>query len=298
MKRFPPKRILVAADLSAPSLAALDAAKELALRWDADLEVVHVQNSPESVLWAGPDSMPLSVPAPAPEPRRKIEEKLRRAAAGIPDDRLKLRTLRGWPQSVLLELARPERADLMVMGTHGYAGLDRLLTGSVAEAVIRHARIPVLTVPERKSVSGVTRVLAPWNGRPYAARALRWSRELARSLGATLDVLHIEEGAPPSGKARQALDRRLTALLGAGPDWTLRSRAGEARARIVAEANSGRCGIVVLSAHRRPFVGDFVLGSTVERLLRHAAVPVLAVPSGLARPRLIRRPARAGTRLY
>ncbi|MBI2384728.1 MAG: universal stress protein [Elusimicrobia bacterium] len=298
MNRFPPRRILVAADLSAPSLSAVGAARSLALRWGAALEIVHVQHPPVLAGWVGLAGMPGSVSTAAVEPRRKVEERLRRAAAGFPEERLKLRTVHGWPTAAIMELARPERADLMVMGTHGHAGLDRLLAGSVAEAVIRRAHIPVLVVPERRSVAGGGRVLAPWNGRPYATRALRWAREVARGLGSALDVLHVDEGGRPLG-GNAALGRRLLSSLGTGPDWTMIERSGDARARIVAEANSGRYELVVLSAHRRAFASDFVLGSTAERVLRHAAVPVLAVPSGRARARLVRRlRARAGARLY
>lgn len=298
MKRFPPKRILVAADLSAPSLSALNAAKALARRWGAALEIVHVESPPMLDVWAGP-GLPVGVPPVTREARHRIEEKLRKAAAGFPAARLKLRTVHGWPPSALLELARSERADLLVMGTHGYAGLDRLLTGSVSEAVIRRARIPVLAVPEKRSIPEVTRVLAPWNGRPYATRALRWARELARGLHATLVVFHVDESARPLATDWPGLRRRLDAVLGAGPDWTLRVRTGDARARIIAEANSGTYEFVVLSAHRRPFAADFALGSTVERVLRHAHIPVLAVPSGGPRSRFARRlAALAGARLY
>ncbi|MBI5246900.1 MAG: universal stress protein [Elusimicrobia bacterium] len=299
MKRFPPRRILVAADLSAPSLNALDAAKALALRWGAALEIVHVQHPPVITAWVGLDALPVSVPPASQVPRRKIEEKLLKAAGGFPTERLKLRTVHGWPPVALLDLAKPERADLMVMGTHGYAGLDRLLTGSVAEAVLRRARIPVFVVPERKSGPLVARVLAPWNGRPYATRALRWARELARSLRVALVVLHVDETGSGLRKERPELRRRLEKILGTGPDWRLLVRSGDARARIIAEANSGRYEFVVMSAHRRVFASDFVLGSTVERLLRHSCVPVLAVPSGGRRTRLTRRfVARAGARLY
>jgi nucleotide-binding universal stress UspA family protein len=298
MKRFPPQRILVAADSSGPSLSALEAAKALAQLWDAALEIVYVQQPPMLTAWIGAGAMPASVPLPVAEPWAAVEKKLLQAAAGIPAERVKLRTVVGWPPSALLELARPERADLLVMGAHGYAGLDRLLTGSVAEAVIRRAHIPVLAVPERQRVAEVARVLAPWNGLPYATRALRWARELSRSLGATLDVLHVKEPGLANGR-EAALEKRLVSIMGAGSDWTLRARKGEARAQIVAEANSGRCDLVVLSAHRRPFAADFVLGSTLERLMRHSKIPVLAVPSGRSRPRLVRRlGSRVGAQLY
>ncbi|MEK7233012.1 MAG: universal stress protein [Elusimicrobiota bacterium] len=299
MNRFPPKRIVVAVDFSASSLAALDAAEYVARRWSAALEVVYAEHPPLLAGWVGLGAMPASVPPANERPRRKIEERLRKAAAGFPADRLKVRTVHGWPPAALLELAQVDRADLLVMGTHGYAGLDRLLTGSVAEAVIRRARMPVLVVPERESGPVSPRLLAPWNGRPYATRALRWAREMARGLGSALFVLYVDESGAAFKKDWPALRRRLEAVLGAGPDWRLIVRTGNARARIVAEVNSGRYEMAVLSAHRRAFASDFIMGSTVERLLRHSKVPVLAVPSGGERGRPVRRLlSDASARLY
>lgn len=296
MKRFPPRRILVAADLSAPSLSAIDAATALARRWGSALEIVYVQPPPIGV-WSEP-GLPVLPSPETSDPPRNLMKRLRRAAAGFPRERLTLRLARGRPEAALLQMARPGRADLLVMGTHGYAGLERLLTGSVSEAIIRNAGIPVLAVPARKGVGKTARVLAPWNGGPYATRALRWARELSRGLDATLDVLRVKESGLPTAKDFPALRRRLEAIMGDGPDWTFRVCAGDARARIVAEANGGRYGLVVLSAHRRSFAGDFALGSTIERALRHSNVPILAVPSG-SRPRSVRRMvARAGSRLY
>ncbi|MFI5360949.1 MAG: universal stress protein [Elusimicrobiota bacterium] len=296
MKRFPPKRVLVAADLSAPSLSAVAAAKAYALRWDASLEIVHVQQPPMPALWAGVAPMPASLPPVLRENTRLVESKLRAAAAGFPPDQLKVSTVRGWPPEILLDLSRTARADLLVMGTHGYAGLDRLLTGSVAEAVVRRATIPVLAVPEGRDAAEITRVLAPWNASPYATRALRWARDVARSLGATLDVLHVAEPGRAVDESWASLDRMLLAVLGAGPDWTLRARRGDARKCIIEEANSGRYGLVVLSAHRRRFGADFVLGSTVERLLRHTSIPVMAVPSGVPGHHAPAAPSRSAVR--
>ena len=299
MKRFPPERIVVAADLSAPSMVALNAAKVLARGWNSSLEIVHVRQPPNFTPAVGPNSMPLSLPPRPEESWPSVAAKLRKKMIGFPPDRLKLSVLRGWPSTALVDLTLPDRADLMVMGTHGYAGLDRLLTGSVSEAVIRHARIPVLAVPEGQGSTGVSRVLAPWNGRPYATRALRWAREYARSLCATLDVLYVRNAGEAPDHDWASLDLRLLSILGSGPDWTLHMRSGEARARIITEANSGRYDLVVLSAHRRPFAADLALGTTVERLLRHSHVPVLAVPSGIPHPRPVKRlAALAAARLY
>ena len=58
--------------------------------------------------------------------------------------RATLRT--GVPDQEIVGLARDERADLIVIGTHGRGGMDRLLLGSVADRVVRLAPCPVLTV--------------------------------------------------------------------------------------------------------------------------------------------------------
>ncbi|MEK7390014.1 MAG: universal stress protein [Elusimicrobiota bacterium] len=282
-----PRRILVAADLCPPSLSALGAAKELALRWNASVEIIYVKQPPMISAGNDHDGVPLSVlPVVAPG-ERKVEERLRRAAAGLPPERLSFQTVHGWLPAALSDLARPPRADMMVMGTHGYAGLDRLLTGSVAESVLRRARIPVLAVPKHTSLSRVARIFAPWNAASYATRALLWAKELARSFRATLDVFHVEEPGMSGRRDWFSLDRRLRSILGEGSDWTLQTQKGDARKRIVAQANSGRYELVVLSAHRRSLSFDIVLGSTIERLLRHSRVPVLGVPTGRSRPRLV-----------
>lgn len=281
MYRFPPQNIVVAVDLSSASLAALDAAKALARKWGASLELVRVQAPVLIAAGIGPGAMPVPLPEPGAEDERRLEQRLREAAAGFPAERVSVRTLHGWPVRAMLERASLD-AGLLVMGTHGYTGLDRALLGSVAEAVVRGSRVPVLTVRESKAPLKVSRILAPWNGRPYATRALTYAHAAARSLGAELRVLRVVPSGMSIAEAAPALGRRLEHLLGSGGDrhWSLRVRVGDAREHIVQETNSGRYGLVVLSAHRSPFTSDVVLGSTVERTLRHSLIPVLSFPSG------------------
>lgn len=289
MKRFPfpPKNILVPADLSKPSLAAVGAAKSLARRWRASLTLVHVEQPMPSV-WGVEQGMPLATTGgwwPWADYHEWREAKLRKAVGDFP--RAKIRTVIGWPPAELADLARGKASDLVVMGSHGYAGLDRVLFGSLAEAVVRRAQVPVLVVPQGASAPRISRILAPWNGRPYATQALLYARDLAKSLGARLDVLHV---APPSLETRELeprMRRRLETILGRGrsPRWGMRLLAGEPRSVILAQADPRRCDLLVLAAHRRPLLSDFVMGSTAERALRHARTAVLAIPSvGTKRP--------------
>lgn len=289
MKRFPfpPKNILVPADLSKPSLAAVAAAKSLARRWRAPLTLVHVEQPMPSV-WGVEQGMPLAATGgwwPWADYHEWREEKLRKAVGDFP--KANIRTVIGWPPAELADLARGKSSDLVVMGSHGYAGLDRVLFGSLAEAVVRRAQVPVLVVPPGAPAPRISRILAPWNGQPYATQALLYARDLAKSLGARLDVLHV---APPSLETRELeprMRRRLETILGRGraPRWDMRLLAGEPRGVILAQADPRRCDLLVLAAHRRPLLSDFVMGSTVERALRHARTAVLAIPSvGPKRP--------------
>lgn len=65
---------------------------------------------------------------------------------GVP---FRSRVMRGVPGQAILSVAKDEQADLVVMGSHGGGALAHLLIGSVAEAVVRQAPVPVLVVPWR-----------------------------------------------------------------------------------------------------------------------------------------------------
>jgi nucleotide-binding universal stress UspA family protein len=71
----------------------------------------------------------------------------------------------GAPGSAILDGARAAEADLIVMGTHGRRGFSHLVSGSVAEAVLRQAPCPVLTIKSPKFGPGHTRVMSEAAGR-------------------------------------------------------------------------------------------------------------------------------------
>jgi nucleotide-binding universal stress UspA family protein len=152
-------RILVANDLSPNSTAALDAAAQLAKRFHARIDVLHVWQPPLSV---GGETLLLRV-GPAPQlPWALIEQQVRAQMHRC------VRSLerRGIAAAAVVELGDPaeiivERAadyDLVVLGTHGRTGVARLVAGSVAEAVVRRAPCPVLTVRPGHEPAEETRV--------------------------------------------------------------------------------------------------------------------------------------------
>src|SRR4051812_49113310 len=71
-----------------------------------------------------------------------------RARLSRPDVKISISGVEGAPGESIPRIADEERYDLIVVGTHGRTGLRHILLGSIAEAVVRHAHRPVLTIHE------------------------------------------------------------------------------------------------------------------------------------------------------
>lgn len=142
------RRILVAVDGSPTSMKGLREAIRLAKDARAQLFLVHVVN--EFYAFANLDGYAPGVDL-VPSLReggRRILAKAKAAAdkAGVRAKTLMRETLGGPAADTIVRDARRQRADLIVLGTHGRRGLRRLVLGSDAEAVVRTSPVPVLLV--------------------------------------------------------------------------------------------------------------------------------------------------------
>jgi nucleotide-binding universal stress UspA family protein len=141
------KRILFPTDFSGCSQAALECASALASESGAELLIVHVDELPRQYIegfgpgFAGHGYVPASE-----NTRDEVREQLNGVTPTIPGVRCEHHYLRGDPAEQILKLAERQDIDLIVMGTHGRTAALRLLMGSVAEAVVRRANCPVLTL--------------------------------------------------------------------------------------------------------------------------------------------------------
>jgi nucleotide-binding universal stress UspA family protein len=146
-------RILVPTDFSDCSQPACDATVKLAKTFGSTVELLHVQEPP---VWQGFVIPELVVTMPdestgslgefvRTRSQRALEllaERLQRAGVA----NVRQRTEVGEPGTVILRIAEEDHFDLIIMGTHGRKGFERLVMGSVAERVVRQAVCPVLTV--------------------------------------------------------------------------------------------------------------------------------------------------------
>lgn len=145
------RHVLVATDLSDSSLLAIQAADEEARRRQAKLTVLHCMDfaPPMMALGFAPavpadPADPHSRSAQAKEARLQVQATL--ARLGVKAEVL---VDPGWARAAVPNAAEQLSAELVVVGTHGRTGLRRMLLGSVAESVVRHAPCSVLVVRAR-----------------------------------------------------------------------------------------------------------------------------------------------------
>jgi nucleotide-binding universal stress UspA family protein len=141
-------RILLATDFSEPSAAALQLATALARDSNAHLLICHVM--PPEFVYAADEMDAVAVPFENPGIRQTL-------AKTRPDDpRIKCEhhLLVGNPAEEIVRFAEDQNVDLIVLGSHGRTGAARLVMGSVAEAVVRKAACPVLTIKHRRPAAG------------------------------------------------------------------------------------------------------------------------------------------------
>lgn len=133
------KRILFPTDFSAAADAGLPEAAALARERDATLVVLHVQEPPAAYAEGG---LYYGLSQPDEEALMdRLGEVVPKGSGIACEQRLAI----GDPANEIVRIARSENVDLIVMGTHGRSGLSRLIMGSVAESVMRHAPCPVMT---------------------------------------------------------------------------------------------------------------------------------------------------------
>lgn len=299
------KHIICPIDFSEMSIRALAHAAALAQWYDAQLMVLHVVPTFESMQVRGDLGEPVRVVTPMP--RDQVLEEMRRSFdVGAPSSQVSHVAESGDPQTVIVDEAVSKGADLIVIGTHGRRGFKRLLLGSVTETVLREAPCPVLTVPPHSPAAiskTVTfkRILCPIDFSPSALQALGFALDLARQADGLVTLLHVVEWfAEEEPRASAHFDvpeyrryvgadaeERLRQLVAGEPHtWAEIDNVvafGRAHREILRAAETKPADLIVMGAQGRGGVGLSLFGSTTQQVVRGATCPVLTVRG----PRLI-----------
>jgi nucleotide-binding universal stress UspA family protein len=294
------RRILCPIDFSDASRHALEHAVVIAGWYGSRITALHVchpmilLNPP--VLFADPPGGLL----PAEPDRQQLGERLREwlmpaDAAGLQTDAL---FAEGSAAARILEGAASLPADLIVMGTHGRGGFERLMLGSVTEKVLRKANCPVLTVPPpvtARSTLPFKHMLCPVDFSEPSISALQLAFSIAQESNARLTIQHVFEW--PSDD--QLLAKRSYDLSESRRQWEAETRQrleglisddarswcapepklsyGKPYRQILELAEAEHVDLIVMGVHGRNALDVMLFGSTTNHVVRRASCPVLTL---------------------
>jgi nucleotide-binding universal stress UspA family protein len=301
-------RILCPIDFSDYSRHALEHAVALARRYQSAITVLHVFSTLPTVAYAtgmpGLEPMVLTL-----ADRDQLLATIQRfiepeSASGVVMNAL---VREGNTAGEIVDQATDMRAGLVVMGTHGRTGFDRLLLGSVTEKVLRKATCPVLTIPRRHpdavpaTPALFRRILCPVDFSDCSMQALAYAIALTQELGAQLTVLHVmsyELAVTPEmygaiimndpenlgafyqryeAESRRRMSEAVPATVAASCSVETMVSTGKPGREILRVATEQPADLIVVGVQGRGAVDLTCFGSTTNQVVREAVCPVLTI---------------------
>lgn len=297
-------RVIVPLDGSPLAEAALPTAVQLAreiilLRVPLHQDVL--------VTAAGGADMPLLLASVADEQIAEAEEYLHEMAQrwAWPNVFIRTHVEMGVPAQIVTATATAEKADLIVMSTHGRTGLTRWFMGSVTEQVLHHAPCPVLAVRRNQPLANILLLL---DGSALSERAITAAADIARITEGQLTLLRVQPPVNSIEEEELALHMRLEygmeksaeeALLVCVEEYLdtvghsetfanlplqIVSRIGEPAEEILNYSRENHTDLIVMSTHGRTGLAKWVYGSVAEQVLRGTDTAVLIVRPEEMRP--------------
>ncbi|MGB0002064.1 MAG: universal stress protein [Candidatus Acidiferrales bacterium] len=288
------KNILLLTDFSRPSEAALPFAAAIAQEYQARVFALHVLVHPSRV-----PSTPELKAASIEAEEEKAKVKMRRLESqlfGLSYKMIVSREISFW--NAVRQTMTEHNIELVVVGTHGRSGADKLLMGSVAEEIFRRSTVPVLTIRPGVRSSALIggrfhRVLFATDFTDASVAATPYVVSLARKQNARLVLLHVIQPAPQNGNEENRFElsadeaiRQLheTIPKEVGLDYPPEAAVefGQAAERIVEAAKHHQADLIVLGV--RDAKGHLSEVTHLERaiahkIVAHAECPVLTVRS-------------------
>jgi nucleotide-binding universal stress UspA family protein len=190
------------------------------------------------------------------------------------------------PAQAISRIIEEANTDLLIMGTHGYSGFKHWMLGSITENMLHISNIPIFTVRQKiddfidtrqpSAEPEIKNILCSCDMSPASIQALQVAASLARRFEADLTAVRSSDSAE-SGEKEQFQKWLEENLQGYYPVSGI-IRQGKAAPQVIDMAREMQSDLIVIGARHRSFGDVTVMGRTTELVLRHAPVPVLAVP--------------------
>jgi len=272
-------QILFATDFSGRDRAVFQSACQLALQWRAKLLVMHVEDSRSPAM---SESRRIDTQA---EFKHFVPEDV-----SIDYDHI-LKT--GDAADEVLNFVEATQVDLIVLGTHGRRGMDRVFAGSVAEKIVRKANCAVMTLRESEGEvrqGEMKRILVPVDFSVFGYAALDFASKIAISINAQISIVYVDDSDTSVSHQfpqrhsewsdhQKDLGDQLKKFKPVSDkiEVTHKLFNGDPAREICGYANENECDLIVLGTHGRTGLRRALVGSVAEQVIRHAKCPVITV---------------------
>lgn len=287
MSQFPNKSILTATDFSEYSKVALDICLGASGCMKTKLYVLHtIEKLPHDYRHL------LSSIAHADMKQKLEEDAIAKIKAMIPEEIMEkgdiIPMVRfGKPFLEIIQVAKEENVDLLVIGTHGRTGVDRFILGSVAERLVRKAGCPVMVIKGRE-YAGFKRIIVPIDFSDCSRKALEYAVATAGGHNSRLTILHVYEESfiepyVNAANSEEEADKIIKEIEWAnetkydefletvdlrGVEYDKLLIKGIPETEIVETAMEQQADLIVMGTHGRTGVKHILIGSTAEEVVR------------------------------
>ncbi len=197
----------------------------------------------------------------------------------------------GDPAEEILKYAVLNAAALIIMPTHGRTGLNRLLSGSVTEQVMRRSHCPLLLShdcgdrpPQADGKALFERILVPLDGTSQGFSILPVVEDFARLFQSEIILFHDNRDLSKTGGSRAGdnttlhIEAQHARLVDEGIKVSMQyTDAGHTVKDILKAVSTSQADLIAMTTHGRKGIDRIAFGSVVEYLLRHATRPMLTL---------------------
>ncbi len=299
------KNILFATDFSEASQAALSYAAAIARRYDSQLHIAHIM-SPTSYIIPSQPGDPVTLDSIHEAALADARERMQTLALHLKNIPHHTYVREGEVWESLSDIIRTHEIDLMVLGTHGRTGVEKLVLGSKAEEILRQATCPVLTIGPK--IGGRAKLIATENeGKdlapveislrqivyatdfsPESLAAAPFATSLAQEFQTKLTLLHVIEKYEDIGRRPRPVDLALQRLEKLVPEeaslWCSPKpsvQLGPPADCILQEALDSKADLIVLGVRapaRHLCAATHLPWATAHKVITRAHCPVLTIP--------------------
>lgn len=220
-------------------------------------------------------------------------------------DKIKTDIIMGSPGPKILTYAENEKADLIMLSSHGRSGVKLWPFGSTVDKVLRRTGVPLIIVKVKETMGLqpqddlFKRILVPLDGSELGAKTLPYVVEIAAKLGSEVHLLHVIETAKHvhalgridtvpfiegelaslRKRAQDYLDQASTQFTRSGSNVLTIVKEGNVAEEILKYAGEEQCSLVAISSHGHSGLESWILGSVTSKVLSAGSKSLLFVPA-------------------